>query len=72
MNLRFSFIFSLNLLKSRVFAINIMALFFPVSRVEQAHFAPLTTCLTTCGDFCTIFGRFLIVLTMEGMNDSIY
>ena len=31
-----------------------MGLFFPALRVEQAHFSPLTTCLTTCGDFCTI------------------
>jgi len=45
------FIFSLNLLKSSVFAINKMGLFFPILRVEQAHFSPLTTCLTTSGDF---------------------
>ena len=37
-NLRFSFIFSLNLLKSRVFAINITGLFFPAFGVEQALF----------------------------------
>ena len=48
------FIFSLNLLKSRVFVIYLMGLFFPVLRVEQAHFSYLTTCLTTCGEFCTI------------------
>ena len=54
MNLRFSFISSQILLKSRVFVIITMGLFFPASRVEQAHFLPLTTCLTTCGDFCTI------------------
>ena len=36
------------------FVINIMGLFFPALMVEQAHFSPLTTCLTTCGDFCTI------------------
>ena len=50
-NLRFSFISSLNLLKSRVFAIIIMGLFFPSFGVEQDHFSPLTTCLTSCGDF---------------------
>ena len=43
----FSFISSLNLLKSRVFVINIMGLFSTTLRVEQAHFSPLTTCLTT-------------------------
>ena len=53
-NLRFSFISSQILAKSRVSAINIMGFFFPASRVEQAHFSHLTTCLTTCGDFCTI------------------
>ena len=60
-NLRFSFISSHNLLKSRVFAINITGLFFPTLKVEQAHFSHLTTCLTTCGDFCFIFGYFSIV-----------
>ena len=54
-NLRFSFISPQNLLKSRVFATNIKGLFFPALRVEQAHFSPLTTCLTTCGDFWLIF-----------------
>ena len=33
-----------------------MGLSFPTLRVEQAHFSPLTTCLTTCGDFWLIFG----------------
>ena len=28
-----------------------MGLFFPAFGVEQAHFSPLTTCLTTYGDF---------------------
>jgi hypothetical protein len=28
-----------------------MGLFFPTLRVEQAHFSPLTTYLTTYGDF---------------------
>ena len=50
----FSLFISQNLLKSHVFAINIMGLFFPALRVEQAHFSPLSTCLTTYGDFCTI------------------
>ena len=31
-----------------------MDLFFPVSRVEQAHFSPLTICLTTCGEMIDI------------------
>ena len=55
---RFFFIY---LAISSVFAINITGLFFPASRVEQAHFSPLTTCLTTYGDFCIIFGCCLIV-----------
>ena len=46
----FSLFISQNLLKSRVFVIYIMGLFFSASRVEQAHFSPLTTCLTTCGN----------------------
>ena len=55
-NPRFSFISSQILAKSRVFTIYTMGLFFPVLRVEQAHFSHLTTCLTTCGDFCTFLG----------------
>ena len=51
----FSFISSQILAKSRIFVIYTMGLFFPASRVEQAHFSSLTTCLTTCGDFCTIY-----------------
>ena len=54
MNLRFSFISSQNLLKSRIFSTNIMGLYFPDSRVEQARFSPLTTCLTTCGEIIDI------------------
>ena len=61
-NLLFSFVFSQNLSKPRVFVIYIMGLFFPALRVEQAHFSHLTTCLTTCGDFCLILGCFSIVL----------
>ena len=38
-------------LKARIFVIIIMGLSFPALRVEQAHFSPLSTCLTTCGDF---------------------
>ena len=51
----FSLFISQILAKSRVFMIYLMGLFFPALRVEQAHFSPLTTCLTTYGDFCTIF-----------------
>ena len=51
MDLRFSFVFSQNLLKSRVFAIQRIGLFFPQIKVEQAHFLYLTTYLTTWGDF---------------------
>ena len=47
----FSLFISQNLLKSRVFVIYIMGLFFPTLKVEQGHFSHLTTCLTTCGDF---------------------
>ena len=61
----FSFISSLNLLKSRVFATNIMGLSFPALRVEQAHFSPLTTCLTTCGDFWLLFGSFKAVIAVH-------
>ena len=41
---RFSFIFSLNLLKSRVFVILITGTFFPFYRVECACFLATTTC----------------------------
>ena len=58
----FSLFISQNLLKSRVFLIYIMGLFFPDFGVEQAHFSHLTTCLTTCGDFWLIFDCLLIVL----------
>ena len=51
----FSLFISQNLLKSLVFVIIIMGLFFPAFRVEQSHFSPLTACLTTCGDFWLIF-----------------
>ena len=50
------------LLKSRAFVIITMGLFFPAFGVEQAHFSPLTTCLTACGDFWLIIGRFLTIL----------
>ena len=59
---RFSLFISQNLLKSRVFATNTIGLFFPSFGVEQARFLPLTTCLTTYGDFWLIFEQFLIVL----------
>ena len=61
-NPRFSFVFSQLLAKSRVFVMYIKGLFSPASRVEQAHFSPLTTYLTTCGDFFLNFGNFSIVL----------
>ena len=64
----FFFYFLANLLKSRVFAINITGLFFPASRVEQAHFSHLTTCLTTYGDFFLIFGYFLIFSRQQSQN----
>ena len=70
-NLRFSFIFSLNLLKSRVFVMNIMGLFSPAFGVEQAHFSHLTTCLTTCGEFWLIFGWKLIMQSFF-FNHSLY
>ena len=44
LNLRFSFISSLNLLKSRVFVILNAGTFFPVCRVECACFLATTTC----------------------------
>ena len=63
----FSLFISQILAKSRVFVINIMGLFFPASRVEQARFSPLTTCLTTYGDFYLFlwlfFGSFEAVIT---------
>ena len=60
----FSLFISLNLLKSRAFVINIMGLFFPVLRVEQAHFSPLTTCLTTWGKIRT-FLRYKVLYFMK-------
>ena len=67
-NLRFSFIFSQILLKSRVFAIYIMGLFFPILRIEQAHFSPLTTCLTTCRDFGLIFECYYWIIVDSSDN----
>ena len=61
-NLRFSFIFSLNLLKSRVFAILITGTFFPFYRVECACFLATTTCQTIHTDFRAKFGRFFGIL----------
>ena len=44
------------LVKSRVSAVNKMGLFFPAFEMEQAHFSPLTTCLTIDADHMSEFG----------------
>ena len=61
-NLRFSFIFSQILAKSRVFMIISTGTFFPVYRIECACFWATTTCQTIPADFRIVFGCFSIYL----------
>jgi len=48
--------------KARVFAVNMMGLFFPELGLEQARFLRLTTCQTIVGDHMSEFGARMILL----------
>ena len=66
----FSLFISQNLLKSRIFATNKTGLFFPASRVEQAHFSHLTTCLTTWGEFRSSLTKYYVQKHRKMLNCS--
>ena len=54
--------------KQKAIAIQRMGLFFPASRVEQAHFSPLTTCLTTWGDFWLILRHLMYLFIIDTLT----